>query len=132
MAITRTSITIPAPLLGALDRKAKELDRSRSWVIAEAVRRFLAAPTISAKPPPAVRESAAPSYAAAVDVAAARRHHLATDLTLPLAERLRRTEELGRLGREAQRRRGIRHQVIGFDSYEDYYEWKKKARLGGG
>lgn len=112
MALTRISLTISRSLVSALDRKARELDRSRSWVIAEAARRFL------------------DTYGAA-DVAAARRRHLQTDVALPPGERLRRAEELGRLARQAQRwRKRVRQQVIGFDSYEDYYEWKK-ARLVG-
>lgn len=133
MAITRISITIPASLVSALDRRARDLDRSRSWVVAEAVRQFLdlARTTGStAQPPAAVREPVTPPYAA-TDVAEARRRHLQSDVTLPPAERLRRAEELGRLARQAQRwRKGARHQVIGFDSYEDYYQWKK-ARLVG-
>jgi hypothetical protein len=63
------------------------------------------------------------------EVAAARRLHAAADLRLSPTERLRRAEELGQLARAAQRR-ATRHQVIAFDSYEDYYEWKK-ARLVG-
>lgn len=128
MAITRISITIPDNLVAALDRKAKDLDRSRSWVIAQAVRQFLETPGSAGKPTLAVREPSPPPYAA-LEVAAARRQHLKTDLALPPAERLRRAEELGRLARRAQRR-GVRNQVIGFDSYEDYYEWKT-ARLVG-
>ncbi len=128
MALTRISITIPGNLVAALDRKAEELDRSRSWVIAEAVRRFLEVPRSGGKQALAVREPAPQPYVAA-EIAAARRQHLKTDLALPPAERLRRAEELGRLARRAQRG-GVRNQVIGFDSYEDYYEWKK-ARLVG-
>ena len=117
--LTRITITLPAELVAAADTRATQLDRSRSWVVAEALRSRLAAA--------AVRE---PSVAyAAREVAAARRQHLGSDLRLSPAERLRRAEELGRLGRSAQRR-GRRSQVIGFDSYEDYYEWKK-ARLVG-
>ncbi|HEY6224515.1 MAG TPA: hypothetical protein VIW26_12075, partial [Gemmatimonadales bacterium] len=58
-----------------------------------------------------------------------RRRHLATDLRLSPAERLRRAEELGRLARAAQRRRP-RQQIIAFDSYEDYYEWRKTRLIG--
>ena len=129
MALTRISITIARSLVSALDRKAKELDRSRSWVIAEAARRFLEAPApIAPLRPAAVREAAPPAYAAS-DVATARQRHLETELALPPGERLRRAFELGRLGRERQHR-AVRHQIIGFDSYEDYYQWKK-ARLVG-
>ncbi len=56
--------------------------------------------------------------------------HLAADLKRSPAERLRRAEELARLARQVRPRRGRRQQVIGFDSYEDFYEWKR-ARLAG-
>ena len=129
MAITRISMTIPDNLVSALGRKAKELDRSRSWVIAEAVRRFLEVPPAAGRAVAALREPAAPAYAAA-DVAAARLHHLRSDLALPPTKRLKQAEELASLARSRRRRKGTRHQVIGFDSYEDYYEWKKARRAG--
>ena len=129
--LVRISITLPQDVLAAADREADRLDRSRSWVVAEAVRRHLREAGGGRRE--AVAEPAAPAYAAA-EVAEARRRHLATELALPPAERLRRAEELVRLAREAQRGRGKRggrrHQVIGFDSYEDYYEWKKARRVG--
>ncbi len=134
MPLTRISITVPKDLVTAADRRARELDRSRSWVVAEALRAWLR----GRERPPSVREPEPVAYAArppetpvnvAAEVAAARRRHLAAELALPPAERLRRAEELARLARAA-RPRGRRAQVIGFDSYEDFYEWKK-ARLVG-
>jgi predicted transcriptional regulator len=44
----RIAITLPPEDLVAADRLAEELDRSRSWVIAEAVRQFVAAQAASA------------------------------------------------------------------------------------
>jgi hypothetical protein len=40
--LERVTITIPQPLLQAADELASRLDRSRSWVLAEAVRRMVA------------------------------------------------------------------------------------------
>ena len=117
--LTRITITLPADLLVSADQRARRLDRSRSWVVAEALRGYLATP--------AVREPVV-AYAARA-VAQAKEQHLASDLRLSPGERLRRSEELGRLGRTAQRR-GRRSQVIGFDSYEEYYEWQKARRVG--
>jgi heme-degrading monooxygenase HmoA len=48
---------------------------------------------------------------------------------LPPEERLRRAEELGRLARQAQTR-GPRKVIIIFDSYEDFYEWRKSRLIG--
>lgn len=48
--LERVTITIPQPLLAAADELAARLDRSRSWVLAEAVRRMVGA---EEAPPPA-------------------------------------------------------------------------------
>jgi len=118
--IARVSITLPEEVLKAADRRAEELDRPRSWVVAQALRSFVSA----------VREPASPAYATD-DVADARRRHITADLRLSAEERLRRAEELAHLGKLAgQRRAGGRRQIIGFDTYEDYYRWKQ-TRLAG-
>lgn len=122
MALRRITVTVPRDVLAAADRRARELGRSRSWVVTEAIRQYARAA--------GVREAEAPVYAVAA-VADARRHHLETDLALPAAERLHRAEELARLGRSVRRARsGRRQQIIGFDSYEDFYEWKKARHAG--
>ena len=128
MSITRISITLPRELARAIDAKARELDRSRSWVIAEAARRFLETRyPAGGAPAAAVRENA-PAIATS-EIAAARRRHLHTEANLSPGERVRRAEELVRIARAAQRRKP-RQQVIGFDSYEDFYQWKKADRIG--
>ena len=121
--LVRITITLPKDLLAAADARARRLDRSRSWVVAEALRESTTGPA-----PTVVRES--PTSYAAGEVADARRRHLVTDLRLAPEERLRRAEELGRLARSAQRR-GPRRQIIAFDSYGDYYEWRKIRLVGG-
>ena len=127
MPFERISITLPRDVLQAADRRAKQLDRSRSWVIAEALRAYECNPSGTAA---RVREAEAPVYGTQ-DVAEARRRHLATDLARSPEERLRRAEELARVARQRRRARGPRHQIIGFDTYEDFYEWKKANRAGG-
>ncbi|HYT72167.1 MAG TPA: CopG family transcriptional regulator [Gemmatimonadales bacterium] len=123
----RISITLPRELLVAADRRARELDRARSWIVAEALRRYVGAG--GAESGQRVSEPTPPSYAAEA-VKEARRRHLIADLALSPTERLRRAEELLRLAWRVHGRRR-RPQVIGFDSYEDFYEWKKKAPRGG-
>lgn len=115
MALKRISITLPKDVLEAADRRAAALDRSRSWVVSEAIRAY-------------AREVVAPT--GVQEVADARRHHLRTDLKRTPEERLRRAEGLGKLARQARPRRGQRRQVVGFDSYEDFYEWKKARSAG--
>lgn len=127
MAYARISVTLPKAVLAAADRRAKELDRSRSWVIAEALRQW-EADAVPTAPTRVVRESAAPPYGVRA-VAEARQRHLIADLRRTPAERLRRATDLARLARTG-RRSGPRAQIIGFDSYEDFYEWKKARRAG--
>ena len=124
MPHSRISITLPKDVLVAADKRARQVDRSRSWLIVEAIRAYLAAPASAA-----VREADAPAYAVR-EVADARRRHLLADLQRSPAERLRRVEDLVRLARQVRPRRRPRQQVIGFDSYEDFYEWKKAHHAG--
>jgi predicted transcriptional regulator len=124
MAFKRISITLPKDVLEAADRRARALDRSRSWVIVEAIRAYVAAPARSR-----VREADAPAYGVE-EVADARRRHLVADLKRSPAERLRRVEDLVRVARQVRPKRARREQVIGFYSYEDFYEWKKARRSG--
>jgi hypothetical protein len=112
----RISITLPRDVLAAADRRAKELDRPRSWVIAEAIRSYRTGPPSHAVVPPGAEE-----------VTAARRQHLLADLQRTPEERLRRAAALLRLAPSSGRRQ--RAQVIGFDSYEDFDSWKKARRL---
>ena len=126
---SRITITIPQELVEAADDKARRLDRSRSWVLVEALRRFLEGPAR----PSHVREPAAPPYAAtpvdvAAEVAASRLRRLRSEIALPPLERLQRAEELARLGQISNLPRASA-QVVGFDTYEDYYEWKKSRLI---
>jgi hypothetical protein len=124
---SRISITLPRPVLAAADRLAKRLDRSRSWVVAEALRRFVEAE----QPRPGletVREPGRPADAAS-EVAAGRLRHLQADLARSPAERLHAAEELARLA-HWRKPPGRRLQIVGFDSYEEFYEWKTGRRAG--
>ena len=91
MALTRITITLPAGLVRAADQAARAQDRSRSWVVADALKRGLATPATQ------VREVAVAPYRAAADAAAfeaIRLQHLATDLELTPSERLHRVEAM--------------------------------------
>ena len=74
----RIAITLPAEDLAAADRLAAENDRSRSWIVAEAVRRY-------------VRERA--TLTAGADLGASRSEQLRRDLALSPLERVRAAEE---------------------------------------
>jgi len=126
----RIAITLPEKDLAAADRLAKQLDRSRSWVIAEAVRRFSDH-----------RESAAPVRGAALRVAEPasayavasdgeldpyRLAQLVSDMKLTPEQRVLAAEEtLHQVGPLRPRR----HQVLAFDRYEDFLDWKKFSAI---
>ena len=119
MGLARITITLARDLLAAADRRAKELQRSRSWVVAEALRRYLARPS-------AVREQVAgphePSPAGALGNY--RRAQLEADLALTPEQRVREAERTARVPELAGRKRPG-HRVLIFDRYEDYLEWKR-------
>ncbi len=124
MPYARIAITLPKDVLSALDKRAQQLDQSRSRAIVAAIRASLSAPFA------AVVRAAVPAYGPDA-VGAARRAQLERDLTRTPAERLAAAEQLARLARTAHPRSPAgkpRQQIIGFDSYEDFYEWKKHSR----
>ena len=119
MTYARIAITLPPDVLAAVDERARTLDRSRSRVIVDALRSYVAAPG-------AVRE---PVSAYGTDpVGTARHEQLERDLARTPGERLRSAETAARLARQARPSRAARQQIIGFDSYEDFYAWKKANR----
>ena len=60
----------------------------------------------------------------------ARLEQLERDLAKSPAERLHAAEQAAGLATSVRRSPGSgrRHQIIGFDSYEDFYEWKRTNR----
>jgi hypothetical protein len=120
MPFARIAITLPKDILAAADRRAKALDRSRSGVIVDALRAYLASPA-------AVREEVRPAYGSDA-FGVARRQQLERDLARSPTERLQQAEAAARLAQARRPRRGRRQQIIAFDSYEDFWEWKKANR----
>ena len=124
MPYARIAITLPKDVLSELDRRAKQLDQPRSRAIVAAIRAYLSAPS------PALVREVVPAYGADA-FGAARSDQLERDLARTPAERLAAAERLARLARTANprpRARRPRQQIIGFDSYEEFYEWKKNNR----
>lgn len=127
--IARISITITSNLLEAADRLAAELDRSRSWVLGEGVRRWNQETWVAA-PPELVREPATSSYAARRSgLGDQRLAQLRSDLALGVEARVVAAEEANRIDRELRPgSRGLR--LTFFDRYEDYLDWKKHETAG--
>ena len=129
MSHARISITLPPELLEAADRCAREANRSRSWVVAEALRLQVEklAETAGAGSQVQVHETARLPYAA-LGLGESRTVQLEADLALTPEERVReaeRTLALSELGEPAWR--GDR--LLMFDRFEDYLAWKRWAEL---
>lgn len=121
MAFTRISITLPRDVLAAADRRARALDRSRSWLIVEAIRAYLSGS------PSQVREPAAAPYGVtSPGLGPLRLAQLESDFRLTPERRIRAAEETARLGERVRGTRGRPHRVLSFDRYEDYIDWKRK------
>ena len=118
----RIAITLPQEMLEAADQRAVELDRPRSWVIAEAIRAYTAQPVNSSGAEPSAgrgswEERLGPSRVA----------QLSADLRLTPEERVIAAEETARA--TPGRGRGRVQRVIGFDRYEDYLDFKRRDGL---
>jgi ribbon-helix-helix CopG family protein len=123
MPLNRISITLPKDVLEAADKRARALDRSRSWVIVEAIRAYVAAPASQ------VREPAAPPYGVtSPGLGPLRLAQLESDLRLTPERRVRAAEENARLAERVRGStgRGRSNRVLSFERYEDYVEWKRK------
>lgn len=119
----RIAITLPQEVLSAADRQARRLDRSRSWVIAEAIRRF--------EQPGVGRESRASPYSVPIQsgLGASRLAQLEADLQLSPEERVKAAEATARLDRLIRPVRG--DQLLFFDDLDQYLRWKQRDALGG-
>lgn len=127
--LARISMTIPPDALRRADRLAKRAGRSRSWVLAEAVRR-LELPDAGAADSSGVRAAGEALGAAGAEgpprLDSSRRAQLRADLALSPAERVLAAE---RTAREVPRRR-FAALYVGFERFEDYLEWKRLESLG--
>ena len=119
MALSRISITIPEELILDADRKAGALDRSRSWVLVEALRQYLA---------PRVNSVREPEARYAVGLGPSRTAQLEADLQLTPEERVCAAERT-LLVDEARGRPPTRDRLLTFDRYEDYLEWKRREAV---
>lgn len=122
----RIAITLPKRDLAAADRLARAQDRSRSWIVAEAIRRYavesearpdLAGSVASADGPRAIAPLSQPGPGAS------RLAQLTRDLLLTPEERVLAAEET--LRQTGTRQRPRRHHLLAFDRYEEFLDWKK-------
>jgi Arc/MetJ-type ribon-helix-helix transcriptional regulator len=131
----RITVTLPEDVAAAADERAQRLDRSRSWVVAEALRRYLGPapsprphadrdpePTAEGRDLPPQPETSTPG------LGPSRLEQLRADLRLTPEQRVKEAERTAREGaRYAQPARQV---LIMFDSFEDYLEWDRLDALG--
>lgn len=126
MRTIRVTCTVPSEVLRAADRVAARLDRSRSWVVTDALRRLVGQAEMSGSA--AAREPASSPDRLGRAYRAAERSRLDRDLALTPEQRVRVSEEIARTA-PAARRPPQRGRVLQFDTYEDYLDWKRFAGL---
>jgi hypothetical protein len=133
----RVTVTVPAAVLDAADRLAARLDRSRSWVVAEALRRLIAQPEAApaagsvsetASSPAAVGEAPPPPNEVQAAFRAAEVARFEGDLAMTPEQRVHIAEELARISPSDRPRPQFRR-VLQFDTYADYLDWKRYASL---
>ena len=136
-AFRRVTVTVPTAVLDAADRLAARLDRSRSWVVADALRRLTAQPesegtadrvSETASTLAAVREAAPPSYEVQSAFRAAEQARFDGDLAMTPEQRVHVAEEIARISPSHRPRPRFRR-VLQFDTYADYLDWKRYASL---
>ena len=99
----RIAITLPEADLAAADRMAKQHDRSRSWIVAEAIRRYAASEE---------------QCSARDDLGSSRRAQLRRDLSLTPEERVREAEETQRLSERVT-------DPHVFATYDEFLAWRR-------
>ena len=122
--LSRITITLPTALLQAADKLAKQLDRSRSWVVAEGLRKFTGGTEVLRSAQDRVAEETRVPYRA-IGLGEYRRQQLEADLKLTPEERIRAAEQLTRLATRMRPPRKT-NRIIAFDSYEEYADWKER------
>ncbi|HYW30499.1 MAG TPA: ribbon-helix-helix protein, CopG family [Gemmatimonas sp.] len=102
----KIAITIPPDDLAAADRLAARLGRSRSWVLSEALRRFVAHERLTS------------------ELDASRSEQLRRDLQLSAEQRVREAEvePVGWFARDAI------ETPLRFERYDEFVAWRKAGR----
>jgi len=122
---TRITITIPPELLEEADRRVRELDRSRSWLLSHALELYLKS-ELPAELQDAVRE---PSAVYVPGLGPARQAQLEADLALSPEERVALAEETARVADLRRPGAGEMQRVLAFESLEDFLDWQRREDL---
>ncbi len=135
----RVAITLPPEDLAAADRLAQARDRSRSWIVAEALRQYVAAADAQSSPGsgdgpmeadvvlavPTGPVSSRVPYEPGLGVS--RTRQLVRDLALTPEERVLAAEETLALHALVREERPVASRF--FDHYDDFLDWKRDRDL---
>ena len=105
----KIAITLPEADLAAADRLAALQDRSRSWIIAESVRRYAAA---------------CDAAEAATVLGASRHEQVRRDVVLTAQQRVHDAERVAAIGAAAA---ASFEQPQRFGSFDDFLAWRRAA-----
>lgn len=111
-AYERIAITLPADVRASADALSRQHQRSRSWVVAEAIRHYAGA----SRTPPAVN-----------GLGEYRARQLGSDFQLTPEARVRIAEETASVSL-IRTPRSVR--IVAFTRYEDYLDWKRLQEFG--
>ncbi len=109
----KIAITLPQEDLAAADRLAAEQDRSRSWIVAEALRQYVA--------------RSAGHFATASDLDAGRTAQLRRDLALSPQERIEAAEETLRI--VGDRGASAVQEPLTFPSFDAFLTWNRERTV---
>ena len=130
--IARVTVTVPKDVLKAADRLAARLNRSRSWVVSEALRRYAVEEAGASVEPQArqvsVRERLTPTYVGGTGLDSQRLAQLEADLQLTPEQRVREAQDTLDLAIRLHRPPRAA-QVLAFETYEDFLDWRERDLL---
>jgi predicted transcriptional regulator len=133
----RITITIPDELVREADERSRALERSRSWVIVDALRRYLAGESADSRQDSevtsvasSVAEGSQNRYSSqrAIGLGPYRLAQLEADLRLSVEQRVKESERAARV--TELRTTPLRSErILTFDRYEDFLEWERWEEL---
>lgn len=118
LRFSRISITLPPDTLRAADELAARHDRSRSWIVAEAIRQYAAA-----------QRGAPPSDDDATRVGRSRLEQLRRDVALSPEARVLESEGIVTVDGEPGEP-GAPVPPRSFPSYDDFIAWRRERGAG--
>ncbi len=103
---SKVAVSLPPSVLAAADELAEAQDRSRSWIVAEAIREYVRMQAVTA----------------AIPLDSSRRVQLQRDLGLTADERVRDAEDIAVVPRSFE---GVAEEPRVFRTYDEFAAWRR-------